>query len=137
MNSTALLGKLSDGEVNATVIRSSEAAATGPKMQDEKFAVGLVLLLTLILLGVAVSILLCVANHREPTLWTAVFGGLIVKNSSTPRQFVKFPRRVRFQLPDSHSNRGSSNLSHTLLSPKTNDEGNQRQDDEEGTITIY
>lgn len=136
MSSVAILEKLSDNDVNATISRSSESAG-GPKIEDEKFVVGLTLLLALIFLGVAVSVLLCIATQREPTLWMTVFEGLMPKNSATSRQFAKFPRRVRFQLPENHSNRGSSKtMTHTLLSLQNYDEERQEPDYEEGMITL-
>lgn len=134
--STALLQKLSDNDVNATVSSSREAAA-GPQMQEENYAVGLTVLLTLIILGVVVSVLLCMSIRREPGLWMTVFEGFTLKKASDPRQLVKFPRRVRFQVPDGHKNRSSSKTTtNTLLSSQNNDVESQEYECEDGTLTI-
>lgn len=114
---------------------SDEEAALGPHLQEEKYAAGLTVLLTLIFLGMAVSVLMCIATRREPSLWMTVFEGIMSKNRSSRGQVVKLPQRVRFQLPDNHINIGFSKT--LLLSPtKDNENEDEDQAQEEGTVTI-
>ena len=114
---------------------TEEGVAEGPHLQEEKYATGLTVLLTLLCLGVAASLLVCVAARRDTTL----LEGLRFYSRSSHGDIVKLPRRVRFQLPESHVNLGFSKT--LLLSPTTdkeneNESENENQDQEEGTITI-
>ncbi|MPC18160.1 hypothetical protein E2C01_011036 [Portunus trituberculatus] len=108
---------------------SGEGAAGGPRLQEEKYAVGLTVLIILVLLGVMASVLMCIASRREP----GIFEGITFKNRLSNTEVVKLPRRVRFQLPESHINLGFSKA--LLLSPSKDNE-DEEHEAEEGTITI-
>lgn len=115
---------------------SADEPTEPPHQQEENYAAGLIVLLTLIFLGVAISVLMCITNRREPSLWMMVFEGIMFRSASSHGQVVKLPQRVRFQVPDSHINIGGFSKS-LLLSP-TRDNENEDEDpgQEEGTITI-
>lgn len=66
---------------------------------ERQYVIGLGVLLVMILLGVVASVLMCLTLHRNPILWSEVFGGLKPKTTVNGRGGGRFPRRVRFNVP--------------------------------------
>ncbi|KAG7158175.1 hypothetical protein Hamer_G008805 [Homarus americanus] len=87
---------------NVTGKSWNNEAAGGSRLSEYQYVIGLTLLLMMILLGVVVSVLMCLTIRRNPMLWSGVFGGLMLKTNINGNNGAKFPRRVRFNVPDNH-----------------------------------
>ncbi|KAK7085357.1 hypothetical protein SK128_020240, partial [Halocaridina rubra] len=59
-------------------------------LNETQYIVGLTVLLAFIFVGIASAVYMCWTLRRNPTLWSEVFGGLLLKTNA------RIPRRVRF-----------------------------------------